>query len=489
LSKNSAKAKSLFNLTIETKWMSFKKSMEIILQVINIIFWFIVLLIPLVAIHEFGHLLMSRLVGVRIIEYGIGIPPRAAYKYWKGIVWSLNWIPLGGFARIYGDHDAIDEAQDTYKADPEAAKKLYLEERYAELIRNREVRFFLEKNNLEYDQAWKQFEESDGLPQIEAEELSRLKNLLETLIMWEYDQKIVGGENKDAFFAKKLWQQILILVGGVSFNFITAIIIFWIAFGFTGSAPTAALGADIKEAESNGLQVQKLSNEITVLNVVKDSPAEKIGLKTGDELLTINGNKLEGIENNDKFKEILYQQETVKIEYRNSENKVQIKTVELGEKDGKKFFGIGQYGYLISIKEKNLGKAFSASLRQTWAFTELQLSTIGKLAQSFAPGQDTEVREQVGGPVAIGNIGDQVFNIQGYRGLLNIAALLSIGLGVFNLLPIPALDGGRIVIAILNKLFGRRNKKLEGIAIGVTFIFLIGLSILITFNDVKNVFF
>jgi len=61
---------------------------DVIMKILEISFWFIVLLIPLVAIHEFGHLLFARLFKVKVLEYGIGLPPRAFYKKWKGIVWS-----------------------------------------------------------------------------------------------------------------------------------------------------------------------------------------------------------------------------------------------------------------------------------------------------------------------------------------------------------------------------------------------------------------
>ena len=69
------------------------------------------LIIPILAFliiaHEFGHFLAARSVGVTVEEFGIGLPPRAKGWRWRGVLWSLNWIPFGGFVRVKGE-DAND---------------------------------------------------------------------------------------------------------------------------------------------------------------------------------------------------------------------------------------------------------------------------------------------------------------------------------------------------------------------------------------------
>ena len=462
--------------------------MAVIFELFSILFWFVALLVPLIAIHEFGHLLMARLVGVRIVEYGIGMPPRAWSKYWKGIVWSLNWLPLGGFARIYGDHDALDEAQ--YIMDDsgsDEAREFYLTERYEELIRNRELRYFLELNNLEYDKDWKALEEDDK--KLGPEDHDRLKSTLSTLIEWEFDQKIAGKNNKNAFFAKRLWQKILILAGGVTFNFITAIFIFWVILSFIGTPPLPQFNDDIAELQDRGFQVERISENVVVFNVTKDSPAEKAGLEYGSELLSINGNQLDEVETNEQFINIVQQFPTVELEFKNRDGEVFNKDIELEEIDGQRRIGIESFGYTVSYKAPNVVEGFQGAINQTIGFSRMQIFVLGDIVQAIVPGQESEFVDQVGGPLRIGSVGAQIFSLQGASGILNVAALISISLAVLNLLPIPALDGGRMVLVVLNAILGKRNKKIEGLAIGVSFVALLALSLLIAFRDVLYVFF
>ena len=117
--------------------------MQILINLITnialILFWFIVILTPLVIVHELGHLLISRLFRVKIPEFGIGLPlTKHRIKFtWRKITWSIYPWLLGGFVRIFGDNDAIDEAdyQNTLKS-PDA-KKNFIIQRTAELLKDR----------------------------------------------------------------------------------------------------------------------------------------------------------------------------------------------------------------------------------------------------------------------------------------------------------------------------------------------------------------
>ena len=86
--------------------------MNTIFETLVLVFWFIIILVPLIVIHVFGHYIMSRLSGVKIPEFAVGFPltKRLFYKKIKGTVWSFYPVLIGGFVRIWGDSDAIDEA-------------------------------------------------------------------------------------------------------------------------------------------------------------------------------------------------------------------------------------------------------------------------------------------------------------------------------------------------------------------------------------------
>ena len=469
--------------------------MDIILQTISIIFWFIIILIPLVAFHEFGHLIMARLVGVKVMEYGIGIPPRWLYFRWKGIIWSLNYVLLGGFARIYGDHDALDEAQDTSKTDPKKAKEEYLENRFNELVANQEIQFFLEENNLEYDKDWIEFEKSKFAKGVqdpnEKDKVSQYEALgkqLETLIEWEFDSKL---KSKEAFFAKNWLQQTLILMGGITFNLIAGVLLFWVMFTTTGSITQTAFPQENSKITQYA-DITNKSENLKVPGVLKDSQAAKIGLKNGDDLISIGSDNLQNLNSIEDFKSILnkYADQEISVVFRSKETG-EFKTVKATltkNDDGKVLFGVSGIGYELNYKAKNLGTGFLLGVTQTWDYFLLNFKALGDIVIALLPQtSDRTALEYVSGPIAVSSFSSRIFKDFGAAGILFLMALVSIGLATFNILPLPALDGGRLLIITLNKIFGRRNKRMEAVAISLTFFLLLGLGVLIAFRDIQGI--
>lgn len=468
--------------------------MEIIIQILSLIFWFIIILLPLVAIHEFGHLIIARLNGIKVVEYGIGIPPRIIHGKWKGIVWSLNWVLLGGFARIYGDHDAIDEAKETYKTNPEEAKNQYIKDRFQEVIDNQELQFFLEDNNLQYDDSWKSFEKSQSSKKEMAvvsqdqDKFDKMLKQLETLIGWEFESKL---DSKEAFMNKAWWQQTLVLLGGVTFNLLTALTIFFLLFGFLSTPPSTVLPDSIKEIEQSAVVTSK-SDNVTIFRLQKDGAAYKAGIRPGDELISFGGAKLSNLKSFDEFKAIVQSKkgQPVEVVYRSkASGETKTQKVDLQEKDGQALFGVrgDGFGYVVRYKAKDLLGAARMSFESTKNIFILNFKVLGDVIVALLPtSSDRSALDYVGGPVAISSISSEIFNLQGFSGILNIMAVISIALAAFNLLPLPALDGGRLVIITLNKILGKRNKRIEGIVISSTFLLLLVLGAIIAFRDVGN---
>lgn len=452
----------------------------------GILFWFIVILIPLVAIHEMGHFLFSRLVGVKVIEYGIGIPPRAIGKRWKNVIWSLNWLPLGGFAKIYGDHDAVDAAEDIYKQDPAKAKEVYRVTRIGEIIASGDLKYFLEDNNLDYNEEWKAFEnyKEDIKPGSNEE---ALYNQIAILVDWEFEEVI---NSKAAFCNVSWWRKSFILLGGITFNLITAVVILFVMFGFAGTPVSPILPEDLETLQTEeNIEILNQSEYVKVLSVIKDSAAEEVGLEPGDDLISFDGVELTSIQSFDEFADIVQEREnpTVSVVYIDADTGVEeTKQVDLREEEGQFFFGLSKtsLGYFVSFRSNDLSGAAVRSIGTTYNFFILNFEVLGQVLVSLLPtAEDRSALEQVGGPLAIGSIGGDIFNVQGISGILFIMALVSIALAAFNLLPIPALDGGRFVIVTINAITRRRNKKLESIVIGATFVLMLGLAALIAFYD------
>lgn len=458
--------------------------MDVISQILSIVFWFIIILIPLVAIHEFGHLLMARLFGVKVLEYGIGIPPRILSRKWKGIIWSLNYIPLGGFARIYGDNDAIDLAHEHIQSDPNKAREEYISNRLNEIIGAGDLKYFLEENNLEYNENWRDFEKNH--PKTPS---PKLEEQLHTLISWEYDTKITS---KDTFFNKNLIAKIFILLGGILFNLATAFVLFFLMFGVISTPVQPLLLEDYNQIKQEAVITSK-SEYITLFSVLKDSPAYKAGIRPGDELINLGGRELTSIQNFDEFRDLIDQNkgQIIPVTYINKSTGEKVdSTVNLEMKDGKSMFGVNSagFGYLVSFRAKDLGSAFAVAGERTWTIFLANFKALGDIVLALLPStQDKTALEGVGGPIAVGEFGGRIFSFQGISGVLNVMAIVSIGLAALNLLPIPALDGGRILLVTLSSITRKRNRKLEMAAISITFVLLLGLGLLIAFNDVTRI--
>lgn len=473
----------------------------LISQPISIVFWFLIILIPLVVIHEFGHYLMARFCGVKIPEFAVGMPltKRWLVKRWKGTIWSFYPVLLGGFVRIWGDSDAIDEGFEVAKKDPNLAKENYVQDRFQEIISLNSLAFFLEENDLEYDENWKEFEKSNYIKQLtegteeeisqeEKDKYEKKFNQLTTLIKWEFDREVEG---KNAFFAKSWLQQTLIISGGVLFNFLTAIFIFWMLFSFFISPPTQMDLESFNDFKPY-IEVQNQNQGLRVQSVVKDSPLAQTGFTEKDELISIQGRELTSFKSRTEITDFLQTlgDQEIEIVYLNSQTEeVTTSSLAMENKDGRYLLGVGGVFYKeVEFKANNIFDGLRASLIRVSQVIRMIVSFLGDLVTSPFRGRVQEVTQSMAGPVGVAKVSNQIFNDAGIYGVLSIMALLSISLAVFNMVPIPALDGGRFVILTVNKIVGKRNKKLEGMVIGITFAVLMLLQLLIVFNDINGLF-
>jgi regulator of sigma E protease len=456
---------------------------------------FIAIFIPAVVIHEFGHLIMSRLVGVKIPEYGIGMPFTKRLFYLKkfGITWSFYPLLLGGFVRIYGDNDAIDNAYFDAKANPEniqEVKNTFKSSKLEEIIINRELEFFLQEHNLDYDESWKRFEKVFNQKKVTPEDQKLIESkekILSTLMDWEFDKEITGHK-KDTFFSKNWIQQTLIILGGVTFNIITAIICYTILFtsfyvprGVTGEP----LSLDFVNQIGNHVEFQSKSDYIK-MGVIKEGLAGQNGLTSKSQIYEFGGKKSIEIKGFDDIKDIITTNRGKELNIKFIENNQYFeKNIQLVDR-----LGVG--GVYVDTKfvskSKNILDDVSAGYGITIDFVGKNFNEFKKLGSGIGQkltGQyvDDKVFENVSSPVKSSNIILSLFqdNQKDWPELyLTFLAAISIALAVFNILPIPALDGGRWVILTLTKLTGKRNRRIEGILIGWTFLALMGLGLFMT---------
>ncbi|MEI8361158.1 MAG: RIP metalloprotease RseP [bacterium] len=287
--------------------------------------------------------------------------------------------------------------------------------------------------------------------------------------------KIKGenGENvdKDSFVNKPIWQRAVVLSAGVSMNLVLAAFLFTVCFmvGTAQSLENVDPSATITE------------RHLSIIEVQKDSPAEKSGIKAGDTLLTIDKHEfvdyegLKGYTNKNANKELTYvvkrgnEIKDFKITPRASANNKNEVVAGIGVAE----IGIVKYSWYEAPWQGIKQTAFA-----TWAI----LLAFGGMIKGIFMGHG--VSADVAGPVGIAALTGQVARM-GFVYLMQFTALLSINLAIINFLPLPALDGGRVLFLGIEKIKGRPVKtEIETIIHTIGFALLMLLVIVVTFKDI-----
>lgn len=260
---------------------------------------------------------------------------------------------------------------------------------------------------------------------------------------------------------KTLFQRFLVMFMGVGFNFISAFL-FLLLMALLAGAP---------------------SQEPVISGIASGYPAEEVGLEEGDKVLRINDHKVTFLEDISLYLAIEDLDKPVTFEVLKEDNSKEVYEVlpqKIKDENGEDKYAIG-----IEIN-KGVEKGFISSIR----YAALEECAILKqmyvvLANLFTGGVSLN---QLSGPVGIFSIVGQMSK-EGFAALLYLTALLSINVGVINLLPFPAFDGGRILFLIIEKIKGSPvNPKVENTIHSIGFILLILLMIYVTFNDVLKLF-
>lgn len=364
---------------------------------------FIAVLGLLVFVHELGHFLTAKFHGIHSEEFGFGFPPRLGGVYkdettgryrfvWgnkeiatKNTIYSLNWIPLGGFVKIKGE-DGITET-------PEA----------------------------------------------------------------------------DSFAEKSAWVRIQVTVAGVLMNLLLAWVLIAIVF---------MIGLPQPIAESD--RAKYPDAKVQILAVAPNTPAASIGLQPGDIIQSLDGQQITNLEQvGTHIRSHKGQDITIQVNRFGKEITLH-GTPRLEDEANEGALGISysltalvHYGFLESV-----GQGFTTTLSITGAI----FHAFGKMIMGLFGGQGGAAAD-ITGPVGIVYLTKQMSDL-GIAYLLQFAALLSINLAIINILPIPALDGGRILFILIEKIKGRPlNQRVEGMIHQIGFTLLLFLMLFVTVKD------
>ncbi|MGI5840634.1 MAG: M50 family metallopeptidase [Patescibacteria group bacterium] len=340
---------------------------------------FIVALSILVLVHEFGHYFAAKRTKVKVEEFGLGLPPRITGKKIGETIFSLNWLPIGGFCKLYGE---------------------------------------------------------DG-----------------------------GGEGNRAFNNKNPWQKMLIVLGGVLMNLFLAVVIFTIVYAILG--------------------VPSETDRVKVVGVAPESPAAIAGLEEEDWIIKVGE---EVIESPDELTNEVekYKGESVELLVESGGHEKTV-TVEVRENPPE---GEGGMGVAISNTEMvkvpwyQFYKGIVAGFEEAYFWGKIIVGGVASMVGGLLSGN---VPKDVSGPIGMFEATSTIKESQGMLAVVHFFGVVSVNLAVVNVLPFPALDGGRIIFVLYELISGRKaNQRVESIINSIGMVILLGLIVLITAGDIAR---
>jgi regulator of sigma E protease len=400
--------------------------------------WYLLAAIPvfglLVLVHEFGHFITAKWAGIRVEEFGLGFPPRiAGIRKRDGKGWEVIW---------FGGKRSEEDTYGSLKQTPFSGT-------------------------------------SGGVSTPGTTASNHTIYSLNLIPIGGFVR--MPGENGDindengnydpqSFAAKSAGKRLIVLVAGVTMNVLLAMVLFTFAFGFGEPKVLSQIG-----------------------KVAPGSPAEIAGIRTGDTIVSANNQPVKFF--SDLQAVVSAQIQADKNQHATVPVALQIQrpgtsglvstTVNVREHPPS---GQGPMGIVASNKvvfdSIPLWQAPIRGVQYTFQVTADFLHAIGQMITGALP-------VQLAGPVGIVNITGQVAQSipsEGWWPILSLTAVLSLNLAIINILPFPALDGGRVVLVLIEVLRGGKRLKpeVEGIINLAGMLMLLTLMVVITFFDVKN---
>lgn len=374
----------------------------------------LLLLSVVVTIHEFGHFIVAKLVGIKVNEFAIGMGPRLL-KWGKGeTVYSLRALPVGGFCAMEGE----DEGAPTPSALGGNADR-------------------------------------DSTPAV--------------------------GDDSRSFAKKKVWQRLLVIVAGAAMNLVLGFVLLLVYNGV------------LQEPHPNYDKV--LFATTTIADLKEDTPAYQSGLRPGDTIIEINGRRI--LMDTDFTMEMQNDadgvlQMVVRREVDGEMKKVKLDAVKFDlikdEKSGQQYL---KYDFILYGEERTLWNTITHSAKQEVSIATIVMRTLVDLIEG-----DYGIND-LSGPVGTVDViadvvGDTVNTpnpLIAWQNLVFLMILITVNLGVFNLLPLPALDGGRLVF-LLWEMITRKPvpQKYEALVHFVGIILLLLLMVFVTYSDITKLF-
>ncbi|HIV75747.1 MAG TPA: RIP metalloprotease RseP [Candidatus Pseudogracilibacillus intestinigallinarum] len=405
----------------------------------------------LVSVHEWGHLIFAKRAGMLAREFAIGFGPKIFSTTKNETLYTVRLLPIGGYVRVAGDDPEIIELKPGHHIglefnDAGKVKQIIVNNKdkhpNAHLIE-------VESIDLDHELYIAGYEIGD---ETTVHRFDVDRNAF--FIMDERETQIAPFDRQ--FASKTVGQRAMQLFAGPMMNFILAIVIF-IILGLVQGVPT---------------------DRALIGEVEPDSPAEAAGLLAGDEVIAIEGNK---IEKWTEFTATVQKSPETALDFtilrdgKETDLTVTPKELQVEEET------IGQVGVKLAFEKSFIG-TFKYGFTQTYETTKLIITNLAMLVT----GQLS--LDMLSGPVGIYDATDQVVQT-GFMNFLMWTAMLSINLGIINLVPLPALDGGRLLFVGIEAVRGKPiDPQKEGFVHVIGFALLMLLMLVVTWNDIQRLF-
>ncbi len=427
----------------------------------------IVVLSILVFVHEFGHFITARIFGAKVEEFGFGLPPRifglARFQGWR--------------LKKTGQKKEIElvAVWKKFQDGRQAVQKIITEKvsEIEKIIPFKSWRWFWGRTA--------GYSESGKISESGADSAETREQIVqERPTIYSLNWIPIGGFVKikgedgqaktesDSFASRPIWQRAVILTAGVAMNVVLAAVLLTIGFG--SGIPAVLDETTAKLAVS--------PPEVQVVEVISETSADQADFRPGDVILKVDDRKVSGW---DDFHDYLVSRQgrEVAVAVRRHDRDL-IKTVEVIEYQG--VVGIGVSLVETAIVRYPWHLAIWQGIKMTFIWLATIVVALAVLVKNLITGAPAGI--EVAGPVGIAVLTGQMARL-GFGYLLQFTAILSLNLAILNILPFPALDGGRLFFLGIEKIRGRALKsKWENLANNIGFILLMALIAVVTFQDI-----
>lgn len=410
---------------------------------------FLVVFGLLVFVHEFGHFIVAKKSGILVREFSIGMGPKLFQIRRNPTTYTIRWLPLGGYVRLAGSDDET-------KLDPGMTVVVQLNDK------GEVVRIDASESDLPIEGIPIQVTKADL---VDALTISGYENGDENKPVTyhvNHDATIIDKNKTELVIAPRdtqfqqanVWQKLATNFAGPFMNIVLGFVVFMI-WTFTVPGPATT----------------------TIAKVENNSPAQVAKIKANDEIISINGKKMSDFEDisnqisRSKGKDLKIRVKQGST-YHTAIVKPTSKTIQK-----QKVYQIG----IVAKSDENFG----AKLKRGWdtavSTTGLIFNAVGNLFRHFS-------LNKLSGPVGIYSQTSQVSNM-GFTYVLAFLAMISINLGIVNLIPIPGLDGGKLLLNLIELFRGKPiSEEHEAIVELIGFGLLLVLIIAVTGNDIYRYF-